>query len=1093
MVAAAALLFPVAAAAAPAGSGWSMGLVAEPTNFSAAETQDWVEQLTVNATGGTYELQPAHNSARTTAIAWDASAEEVQKALEALPEVGPGNVSVSGGPGDETGSKPYTVTWVGALSGSFPGGLGLQENKLMNGAGAGTISTEVVHEEGVHDRYTLTAINASDKQSDGEVSVVAKLPPGLVPVEMQIQEPVSHESGTCTLLEAKCMYNGEPILPGRELLVTLRVALSTPSLKGSLTTTASVSGGGLGESSRSESTLINEGPAPFGINQFAFEGVDGEGAQDLQAGAHPYGVTTRIDLNTVFTSGGGYLEPFYNPAQEVKSVAVDLPLGFVGDPLAAERCSQTALSSVEGPSGHTHTGCPQGSVVGAARFVFGGRFGGSESSVVPVYNVIPERGYPAELGFNVGLGQPIFLYASVVPSASMVPGKSVYRLRVATPSVLRSKLLVQDVVLTIFGDPAEHDGTSGSAAFVTNPTKCSTSTEPLSVGAEVTGWEGGSATAESTAYLEVGGCNLLQGVAAFNPNIQVQPETTQADTPSGYEVDLKLPQAADVFDALATPELRNATVTLPAGVSVSPSAASGPHALEGCTPAQIDLLGTELGEGHPGGNESPYDDGLTHASPGHCPEGSRIGTVEVKTPLLEEALRGHVYLAEPHCGQVGQAPCTEAEAEDGKVFGLYMEMAGSGVIIKLAGSVEVGGYGGHNDLAPGHLRARFNENPQFPFENLKMTFSGGQRAPLANPQSCGTFTTSSELEPWSAPESGPNATPSWPFAITGCGGGFAPSFTTGTVTPLAGAFSPFTLTFSRQDREQDLSGLTVTMPPGLLGALKGVEQCPEPQASRGQCGAGSLVGHDQVAAGAGSQPLWQTGQVFLTGPYKGAPFGLSIVTPAIAGPFNLGNVVVRAAIGINPVTSQITTTSDPLPQQVDGVPLRIKTVNVTIDRPGFIFNPTNCDQQAVTGTISSAQGAAVGVSNPFAVTGCANLPFKPTFAVSTRGKASKADGASLDVKVTSAAGQANIGKVKVDLPKQLPSRLTTLQKACVASVFEANTAGCPKESDVGTATAVTPIFSHPLTGPAYFVSHGGQAFPNLEIVLQGEGVTLILD
>ena len=576
-------------------------------------------------------------------------------------------------------------------------------------------------------------------------------------------------------------------------------------------------------------------------------------------------------------------------------------------------------------------------------------------------------------------------------------------------------------------------------------------------------------------------------------NARSRPETTQADTPSGYEVDLKVPQAPNVFGALATSDLKNATVTLPAGVSVSPAAASGPNALEGCTAEQIDLLGTELGEGHPGGNGSPYDDGLTHASPGHCPEGSRIGEVEVKTPVLEEALRGHVYLAEPHCGQAGQAPCSEAEAEAGKVFGLYMEMAGSGVIIKLAGSVEVGGYGGHNDLALGQLRARFDENPQFPFENLKMTFSGGQRAPLANPQSCGTFTTTSGLEPWSAPQSGPNATPSWPFAVTGCGGGFAPAFSAGTVTPLAGAFSPFTLTFSRHDGEQDLSGLAVTMPPGLLGALKGVVQCPEPQASRGECGAGSLIGHDQVAAGSGSQPLWETGQVFLTGPYKGAPFGLSIVTPAVAGPFNLGNVVVRAAISINPITSQITTTSDPLPQLVDGVPLRIKTVNVTIDRSGFIFNPTNCDQQTVAGTITSAQGAVAGVSSPFAAANCANLPFRPTFAVSSQGQASKANGASLDVKVTSGTAQANIGKVKVDLPKQLPSRLTTLQKACVASVFEANPAGCPKESDVGTATAVTPVLAHALTGPAYLVSHGNEAFPDLEIVLQGEGITLVLD
>jgi hypothetical protein len=822
---------------------------------------------------------------------------------------------------------------------------------------------------------------------------------------------------------------------------------------------------------------VNVGPASFGISQFAVEASGLDGAPDGQAGDHPYGVTTTLGLNTVLVGNGTYP---YEVAQEVKDVAVTFPLGFYGDPLAVARCPEVDMTDRESSY---HTLCPPASQVGTVRLVWEG--GNYSKGSYPLYNVIPEPGYPAELGFNASLSQPIFLYAS------LVPGPSGYRLRIATPGALRSSD-VEGISITTFGDPAEHNGTGGSAAFVTNPTDCSA--EPLSVSAEATSWEGGSATAESTAYPEVSGCNLLQSAATFDPSVKVEPETTQADTPSGYEVDLKVPQAPDVFGAPATPELKNATVTMPAGVSISPSAASGPNALEGCTEAQIDLLGTELGEGHPGGNGSPYDDGLTHASPGHCPAKSQIGTVEGKTPLLEEPLHGHVYLAEPHCGGAGQAPCTEAEAEEGKVFGLYLEMAGSGVIIKLAGSVEVGGYGGRNDLAPGQLRARFDENPQFPFEELKMTFSSGQRAPLANPQSCGTFTTSSDLEPWSAPESGPNATPSWPFAVTGCGGGFAPSFSAGTVAPLAGAFSPFTLTFSRQDREQDLSGLTVTMPPGLLGALKGVEQCPEPQASKGECGAGSLIGHDQVAAGAGSLPLWQTGQVFLTGPYRGAPFGLSIVTPAVAGPFNLGNVVVRATIAINPNTAQITTTSDPFPQLVDGVPLRIKTVNVTIDRSGFMFNPTNCDQQQLAGTISSAQGTSVAVSTPFAAAGCANLPFAPKLTASAGGHASKADGASLDVKITSAGvGQANIAKVDLQLPTALPSRLSTLQKACLAAVFNANPAACEEDSVIGKAMIHTPILKAPLTGPAYLVSHGGAAFPDVEFVLQGEGVTLILD
>ena len=476
-----------------------------------------------------------------------------------------------------------------------------------------------------------------------------------------------------------------------------------------------------------------------------------------------------------------------------------------------------------------------------------------------------------------------------------------------------------------------------------------------------------------------------------------------------------------------------------------------------------------------------------------------MGEVEVTTPLLEEPLKGHVYVAQPSCGGAGQPECTSASAENGELYGLYMELSGSGVIVKLHGKVSV-------NAQTGQITTTFTENPQLPFEELKLKLYGGQRAALANPQSCGMASVTSDLEPWSAPESGPNATPSWPLQANGCNGqmGFAPGLSAGMVQTLAGSFSPFTTTLTRNDGEQDLAGLSLTLPPGFAGIVASVPLCPEPQARLGTCGAASRIGTARVAAGAGSQPLWLEGPVYLTGPYEGAPFGLSVVVLAEAGPFNLGTVVTRATIAVNPHTAQVTVTSDPFPQVRDGVPLRLKTLNVTVDRPGFSFNPTNCEQLAVTGSVNGdtptgSPGATVMVSSPFAATGCKNLPFKPTFTVSTQSKTSKADGASLDVKLTSKGGpgpnggEANIKAVKVDLPKQLPSRLTTLQKACTEAQFNTNPAGCPAPSDVGAATALTPILTHPLTGPAYFVSHGGEAFPDLEIVLQGEGVRLILD
>jgi hypothetical protein len=240
--------------------------------------------------------------------------------------------------------------------------------------------------------------------------------------------------------------------------------------------------------------------------------------------------------------------------------------------------------------------------------------------------------------------------------------------------------------------------------------------------------------------------------------------------------------------------------------------------------------------------------------------------------------------------------------------------------------------------------------------------------------------------------------------------------------------------------------------------------------------------------------VWvQGGQVFLTGPYKGAPFGLSIVVPAVAGPFNLGNVVVRAAVSIDPHTAQITVASDALPTILQGIPLQVRTVNVSIDRPGFMFNPTDCEPLTVSGSLTSTVGATVGVSSPFEAANCANLPFHPVFTVSSQAKTNKKDGASLTVKTIYPAGtQANIRSVAVVLPKQLPARLTTIQQACPEATFDANPAGCPAGSDIGTGTASTPILANPVSGPAYLVSHGGAAFPDVVVILQGEGVTVDL-
>ena len=478
---------------------------------------------------------------------------------------------------------------------------------------------------------------------------------------------------------------------------------------------------------------------------------------------------------------------------------------------------------------------------------------------------------------------------------------------------------------------------------------------------------------------------------------------------------------------------------------------------------------------------------LFSTAPAGCPDAAKVGTVQITTPLLAHPLDGGVYLATQNANPFSSLLALYIVARDPI----------SGVLVKLAGRVTPDPYDRPPDDDVSKTPAAAVRRPQAALLR--------RRARAAStPPRCGTYTTTASFSPWS---DGAPANPSASFAIAGGANGspcpnplpFAPSLQAGSTNLQAGAFTPLTTTVSREDGNQNLAGVTLHLPPGLLGMLSSVTRCGEPQAALGTCSAASLIGHVVASVGLGPNPYTVAGgQVFITDAYKGAPFGLSIAEPAKAGPFDLGSgpcdcVVVRAKIDVDPHTSALTVTSDPLPTILQGIPLQLKHVNVTVDRPGFSFNPTNCGPLAITATLAGELGAIAQASSAFRAANCATLPFKPRFTALTQGKTSKAKGASLHVKVASARGQANIAKVRVDLPKQLPSRLTTLQKACVDRVFNADPAACPAASVVGTATAITPVLRGALSGPAYLVSHGGAAFPDLEIVLQGEGVTLILD
>ncbi len=927
----------------------------------------------------------------------------------------------------------------------------------------------------------MVVTNVGSSATDGSTIVIGdELPRGLTALSVSGDLDTSGEAGpskapasmSCVTVTVTCTY-GAVLQPGDSLDMAVEVEV-TPGTVGPVTDSALVSGGGAPGASVNVETAIGtaaeSAAEPFGLAAFSDEVTGVDGLTDAQAGDHPYETTVSFSLNTTnvtkagregFATAGG----LGGLSAETRDVVVDVPPGFAGDPNVVEKCPQYDLVIQK---------CPPGTRIGFAHLQIGERGLLPGNPTYPMYNMVRDKGYPAEFVILFG-GFAIPLYVSVTPDSD-------YGVRVITPGIPGWAPPV-DVSVTFFGtpanDPSVFDGyreaVHGGApvAFLDNPMDCAAGPQQARIW--VDSWEEPASyladgqpnfadprwkSRSTTVFPSLTGCELLQ----FNPSLSVTPDVTRADEPAGTTVELSVPQAVQQFPALVAPALEATTVTLPSGLSISPSAGDG---LQGCSDAQIALSSAKLGS---------------------CPVASQIGTVKVTTPLLPEALEGQVFLGTPHCD-----PCTDADASDGNMYRIFLQFEGAGVVVKQEGKI-------FTNSSTGQLTTTFKNIPQLPVSSVLLHFNSGLRAALATPQACGTFTSTADLTPWSSPIT-PDATPTSQFNVDWDGNGgacpsvvpFAPSFSAGTSNPNAGQLSPLTVTFNREDREQDFSQIKVVTPPGLLGSLSTVPLCGEPQADLGTCSAASQIGSMTVAAGPGSHPYYQKGMVYLTGPYKGAPFGLSIVVPTHAGPFDLGNVVVRATIAVDRHTTALSVTTDPLPQILDGIPLRLRTTNVTIDRPGFIFNPTDCAQLHITATISGSQGAVTEESTPFAVSGCAGLPFGPKFSVATSGKTSKANGASLDAKLVFPSGpQSNIARVKVELPKQLPSRLTTLQKACPDSTFQANPAACPAGSAIGAVQAVTPILPVKLRGPVYFVSHGGAAFPNLVAVLQGYGVRVDL-
>jgi hypothetical protein len=949
----------------------------------------------------------------------------------------------------------------------------------------GDVIVEAVNLGGVAAKGSASPIVVTDSLPEDLVAT------GVQPLEVDVEEQVAGASveggescAVVTTVQVSCTEDAavEPYVP-----IRFEISVTVPSNAKSGVNSVDVDGGEAAVVDSRRAVTVSSTPASFGVETDELIPANEDGSVDTQAGSHPYSLTTTFALNKRINAGGSI-----RPVGQGKDVHFELPPGLVGNVNAVAQCSTEQFTAVLLQVNE----CQASTAVGVAELFFGRS--ATLRTAVPVFNLTPHRGEPARFGFEAEAG-----IVRVYLDTSIRTGSD-YGVTVESNNT-EETLPFDGAQVTLWGVPgaSSHDPARGwcvkpelaheadlpcgaaqslpESAFLTLPTSC---TGTLESAVTANSWEapethvsGGSLLRDNTG-LPVGleGCDRLN----FDPSISVAANGQAASTPTGLTVGVHVPQQQTLApEGLAQADVESTTVTLPAGVQLSPSAADG---LQACSDAQI---------GFEGVNAATGVDEFSPAAP-TCPNASKVATVRIKTPLLANELTGAVYLASPQ----NFAGTRENPFESLVAMYIVAEDPVSGVLVKLPGRVSP-------DPSTGQLTATFDHTPQLPFEDLALEFFGSDRAPLTTPASCGSYTTNASIAPWSG---NPAATPSSSFDITAgpdetpCSDPrpFAPGFESGSTNLQASAFTPFTLTMTRPDADQTLSRVEMQMPPGLLGTLSSVKLCPEPQASKGECGEESLIGHTIISAGLGGDPYTVTGgKVYITTGYKGAPYGLSIVNPAAAGPFVLQEgrpVIVRASIFVDPHTAALRIVSDPLPTIIDGIPLQIQHVNVTIDRPGFTFNPSNCSKLTISGALSSSEGATAAVSTPFQVTNCATLAFKPSLAVSTAANSSKASGASLHVKLTYPAGafDANIASVKVDLPKQLPSRLSTLQKACLAKVFEENPANCPKESIVGQARAVTPVLPVPLVGPAYFVSHGGEAFPSLIIVLQGYGVTVDL-
>jgi hypothetical protein len=951
--------------------------------------------------------------------------------------------------------------------------------------------------------YLLTSTNIGGAPTTDPVTISATFPAGIVPKSVAglfadgegITDDPSVPAPTCGVAAqtVTCTAPG-PINPSRYSGAKIRVEVSAALQAGETLpdATASVSGGGAAPVDLAIPTRIDTEPPPFGF----LAGPTGlrslltnaDGSPATQAGGHPDQLT--IDFGFPIDQEG----PNAVSADPPRDIVTELPRGLIVNPNATERCTEIELVGV---------GCPDSSQVGMITVVT--QVIGPQPAVSPLYNMVPPPGSPATLAFeaaNVGI---------YVHLKGGVRSDGDYGLAAtAADTLAKPGTPLLGVQAQLWGDPSSpsHDQIRGrcrsepevfapcqvapkTTAFLTMPSQC---TGPIATTMRARSWKESNEGIEGLPHVRsalstdvegnpvgVSGCNQEE----FEPTISAKPTTNLADSPSGLDFILHQPQDQELGH-IAPANLKDATVTLPKGLVVNPSQAGG---LEACSSSQIGLT-TPIGQ-------KPIHFTKT---PDNCPDAAKIGSLEVTTPLLDHPLPGSVFIAKPFDNPFNSLLAIYLSIDDPQ----------SGTIAKLAGEVIP-------DPVTGRLTNRFEENPELPLEDVKLHLFPGARAALTTPITCGTFdeegkevphTTTSTLTPWSSPE-GLDAHPTDGFKATAAPGGGPclkeeteaagnPSFSAGTVLPQAGAYTPFVLKLSRNDGTQRLKGIEATLPPGLAARFAGVATCSEAQIDQAisrekpnmgileqqspSCPATSAVGTVNVAAGSGPTPFHTEGTAYLAGPYKGAPLSMAIITPAVAGPFDLGAVVVRTALYVDSVTAQGKAVSDPLPQIIEGIPLDVRSVEVKLDRNRFTLNPTSCEPMQITATSTSALGGTTGLASPFQVGGCKELDFGPKLSLRLKGGTRRTDHPKLIALLRSGGEEANLSRVQVKLPPSAFLDQAHIKTICTRVQFAADT--CPRGSIYGRASVKTPLFDEPLGGNVYLRS-SNHNLPDLVLDLRG--------